>query len=274
MKLRLSRFKRLVLLGSVTDDYLSWYPELKRRLRLNWHGKHSIHFDMTLFNAIRKVAGCRVKISFSVADEDNNSIIVSAFFFSNSKVLEGILTKEDVIKLLLYENPAKQLQREHHKKSAYDPVVYDILKDMQTVLPTPDIEINAINYPEVFSKPLEYFIMDRSRLGRVADHLSSLLRPLKADDPSLGCASREYPLFMKMLPGASSSSSSSSDSIAVAGDAITHTAAEDQYQFDFTLRRRTFLQISLHRGDYNSVVRTRRQAAPINLEEELWLTVK
>lgn len=268
MKLRLSRFKRLVLLGSVTDDYLSWYPELKRRLRLNWHGKHSIHFDMTLFNAIRKVAGCRVKISFSVADEDNNSIIVSAFFFSNSKVLEGTLTKEDVIKLLLYENPAKQLQREHNKKSAYDPVVYDILKDMQTVLPTPDIEINAINYPEVFSKPLEYFIMDRSRLGRVADHLSSLLRPLKADDPSLGCASREYPLFMKMLPGASSSSSSS-DSIAVAGDAITHTAAEDQYQFDFTLRRRTFLQISLHRGDYNSVVRTRRQAAPINLEEEL-----
>lgn len=251
MKIRLSKYMRKVLLGTVTDDYHAWYKELMRRIKLDWHGIHKINLDRSLFNGIRKVGLHRLKLSFLALDCD--AICLRIVVLKTSIELNAELTKDDVIKVLLYENPAQQIQRENQKKSGYQQDIENIIKNMEPVLPTPILEINAENYPDIYSKPFEYIITDRNKMEKLADKLVLLLTPIRIEDPSFGCISKNYPLRLKVMPTAVKDT----------------TEMKEIKALDISLRRKTFLKFKDHVGDYASCIRTRRQSLILNMENEL-----
>ena len=110
MEYRMKPYQRGILLGTMSDDHLQWIEKLAKRLRVNWRGEHSLELDTTISRKVRKVDGKRMLIQIAV--ETENSVKVLVIDNEISTNFEGILTSEQVIKILLYEQVGDTVKKD------------------------------------------------------------------------------------------------------------------------------------------------------------------
>ncbi len=70
----LTNQQRRVLLGTVTDDFISWMPALKRRLHLDWRAGHKIQLESSVYKRVRPVVGRRLVVSVLLCDHNQPHI--------------------------------------------------------------------------------------------------------------------------------------------------------------------------------------------------------
>lgn len=98
MKVRISKFERKLLLGTLNDDIHSWYGQLMKRLRVNWHGICSLFLDKTVLRVVRTICRQRFIVTFSLLTEE--SLKVTLYESSTGCEFDCSLSKDELIKLL------------------------------------------------------------------------------------------------------------------------------------------------------------------------------
>lgn len=246
MHLRLSKYMRRVLLGPISDDLRLWQAELMRRIKIDWHGEHAIRMDYSVFSAVRRIAAQRVIVKFIAVDE--TTIKVTLLLPLASKLFEVLMTKEDVIRVLLFESPASRVERQGGTP-VLNPVVYAILQDMRQVLNVPNQEISERTHPALFEKSFDYYLTDRKKLVHLADQLAMILSLVDKNDAAKGFESRRYPLKARF--------------------ALVEIDPKDRPSLDVSLRTNSWFPVKERKGTYDDLIRTRRQEGIVNMEAAL-----
>jgi hypothetical protein len=247
MKLRLSKYIRRVLLGPITDDIHVWYAELMRRIKIDWRGAHTIRLDYSVFSAVRRIGGQRVIVKFLAVDEENIEVVLLHPFLGAK--FSAPLRKRDVIRLLLFESPAAKVERQRGA-AVTNPVVHGILQDMKLKLSVSSQEVSPSTHPALFEKPFDYYLTDREKLSLLADQLAGVLSLVDKQNVAAGFQSKRYPL-----------------KIQIALDESARDTAPAV--LDTSLRTNSWFAPVPRSGEYEDLMRTRRQFPVLDMEEAL-----
>lgn len=117
-ELRLSAFHRTLLLGTDDDYYFSWIHRLRKRLRLDWRGSHSLKIDLTLYKSVRKVRGRSIFFNVALDPQDQTVAVATLFDPLLCKTFTHLFDCEEFVRLLFYH--AKKATKSKNKKRQTD----------------------------------------------------------------------------------------------------------------------------------------------------------
>ena len=253
-------FRRLLLLSDSADPRM-WMDKLLSRLKIDWRGKHELVVDRTLLRVVRKIAGERLVLSFSIADEEHIRLTILNQAISMS--FSADLNKEQVIRLLLYSPPLDAIEKQFGVQ-VNKPGVRSILQNAKTKDPTkasgdkskPDAGPDPAEpgsgdgkelHPSTFDVSLESVLREHSNLIHLANQCSAVVSLIRQDSYLYGfhCV---QPFALDILPVA---------------------AVTNKIEFDTKIRFEPRLKQSPHEPTVAGLLRARKQMPFTLMEQEL-----
>lgn len=269
MRVTMQPFFRRLLLQSDSADPRGWMPALLRRLKVDWRGKHELVVDRTLLRVVRKVAGERMVLSISLVDEEH--VRVTLLNQSISMSFAADLSKEDVIRLLLYSPPLDTIEKQFGVQ-VNNPGVRAILQSAKTKDPAASSKAKAGAastaaestvsaaaaaveadshgkelHPSTFDVSFESVLRDHANLTLLANQCSVVIQRSRADSYVYGFKFAQ-PIQVDVPP--------------VPGVA-------NKVDFDTKARFEPRLKQSPREPTVASLLRARRQLPFTHMEEEL-----
>ena len=257
MEYRIKPYQRDILLGTMSDDHLVWIDKLMKRLRVNWRGEHSLELDTTISRKVRKVDGKRMLIK--VAVESENSVKVQVIDNEISRNFEGILTSEQVIKILLYEQIGDTIKKDFGVDVS-KPAVRKVLNEMArgpTLNPgeerqrDKDEETAASGKgavdPKIFEISLMTVLADPDRVHYLTKQLELVVHRIRKESETFGYCIRN-PVKVEFL---------------------SPSIPTNLPDMDTSLRFSPRLKQSERGGDLQAVIRCRKQDTYGSMEEAL-----
>eukprot|EP01034_Spumella_vulgaris_P022575 gene22575-28708_t len=244
LRLSLSAYMRSLLLPEVSDN-LCWLPSLMARVKVDWKGDRRLVLDTCLYKSGRKIGAQRLVMKFNAID-DPDQVQLSLFDQVSCELYSCVLTKDQVLALLSFEQPSETLHRDTKTAGRESIAVTNIL---QTLTFTSDAA--QIDPSDGTEKPtLRSILLDRQALERLAGRLESLLEPVDASKLLFGYTTRKGPVVLSL--GLENS-----------------VGASLATPMDTTLRYSPRMKQSDRDGSADGVTRSRRQPVVVQMEDEL-----
>jgi hypothetical protein len=248
LHLNIPMYLRKILLGSSSEDHRTWIGKLTERLKINWRGNRSLYIDSTIHRSVRKVANKRMLMKVAIEDEDHAKVILVDTQISET--FECVLTRKDIIELLLYEQIGDVIRKDFGVDVKKAPV-RKILNEMArgpTSLPgeAPPKDDGEIDR-KVFDTALIDIMSNNAHVIRLTKQLELVVSKIKKDSDYFGyhCFN---PVKLEFIPP-------------------QRTKVKEGMNTE--LRFSSPLTQSVHTGDLIGTLRARKQYPPRHMEEEL-----
>lgn len=265
MEIRITSFKRKLLLKYCNDDILSWMPMLLKRLKLNWIGEHCLTFDDAITRTVRKVHDRRLCISIHATDEKSLKIKLTDISLSKSFIC--YFTKSGIIELLHFVKNVDEIEKKFksssssskNNKSSSSSSVHVIKNESQKSIlknmfqgfgfGSNDMKNEKqIIDPKFFEVSLESILCEETTLVHIINQLVFLIR--RVDESNVYKGYRSVSPFDFLF--------------APVNDEISIPSLETSLRYEPHLKRKERLDFTI-----DNVIQSRRQWPVVKMEEEL-----